>query len=79
MDRYTMDQIDQKILVEGYPVHRRGRVIMNSAQIRDTAGAVLARATGKFILVSRDPIEGTGDFPPGPAPPNPSPERRISR
>jgi uncharacterized protein (TIGR00369 family) len=43
--------LGELLIAEGRPVRARGRICLNAAEIRNSAGAVLARARGKFIVI----------------------------
>ena len=43
--------VDAELLVEGFPVRREGRQLYHQGEIRDAAGALLARGSGRFVVV----------------------------
>ncbi len=43
--------VDAELVVEGFQVRREGRQLYHQGEIRDTAGALLARARGRFVVV----------------------------
>jgi uncharacterized protein (TIGR00369 family) len=51
VDYLKMVPLGKWLMVEGWEVRVRGREHYNSAEIRNEAGEVLARSTGKFIAV----------------------------
>jgi uncharacterized protein (TIGR00369 family) len=44
--------VQQEIIVEGRETEQRGRNIFMAGEIRDTAGAVLARGKARFVIVA---------------------------
>jgi uncharacterized protein (TIGR00369 family) len=43
--------VQQEIIVEGCETEQKGRNIFMSGEIRDTAGAVLARGKARFVII----------------------------
>src|SRR5271154_4105824 len=41
--------VDEELTVEGWEIERNGRLRIRQGEIRDAAGAVLARGRGKFV------------------------------
>jgi uncharacterized protein (TIGR00369 family) len=46
-------RVDQDLVVEGYEKGMAGRNLQLVGEIKDTAGKVLARSTGRFVVVDR--------------------------
>jgi uncharacterized protein (TIGR00369 family) len=46
-------RVDQDLVVEGYEKGMAGRNLQLIGEIKDTAGKVLARSTGRFVVVDR--------------------------
>ena len=46
--------VDTDITVEAFEVERKGRQLFHRAEIRNSAGEILARGRGRFVAVSRD-------------------------
>lgn len=46
-------RVDQDLVVEGYEKGMVGRNLQLVGEIKDTAGKVLARSTGRFVVVDR--------------------------
>jgi len=44
--------VQQEIIVEGRETEQKGRNIFMSAEIRDTAGTVLARGKARFVIIA---------------------------
>src|SRR3979411_1902001 len=44
--------VQQEIIVEGRETEQKGRNIFMSGEIRDTAGAVLARGKARFVIIA---------------------------
>jgi uncharacterized protein (TIGR00369 family) len=44
-------KVQQEIIVEGCETEQKGRNIFMSGEIRDTAGAVLARGKARFVII----------------------------
>jgi uncharacterized protein (TIGR00369 family) len=42
---------DEDLIVEGWEVERKGRARLRHGEIRDTSGALLARARGRFVAI----------------------------
>ncbi len=69
-------QVNQELYVEAFTTRRDGRQLYHQGEIRNTAGAVLARGRGRFVIVdperynrenqtdrntaAKDPSAGTG-------------------
>lgn len=47
-------RVDEEIVVEAFHVERRGRELFHGCEIRDAAGALLARGQGRFVTVDRE-------------------------
>lgn len=43
--------VNVEVVVEGFQVRRDGRQLYHQGEIRDVAGVVLARGTGRFVVV----------------------------
>jgi len=43
--------VNVELVVEGFQVRRDGRQLYHQGEIRDAAGMVLARGTGRFVVV----------------------------
>jgi acyl-coenzyme A thioesterase PaaI-like protein len=50
--------IDREVIVEGWQEEEKGRNRFRVAEIRDTAGNLLARGKGRFVLVSEAHFAG---------------------
>lgn len=46
-------RVDQDVVVEGYEKEMAGRNLHLIGEIKDTAGKILARSTGRFVVVDR--------------------------
>lgn len=46
--------VGEELTVEGWEVERAGRIRRRQGEIRNSAGALLARGTGKFVEVDRE-------------------------
>jgi uncharacterized protein (TIGR00369 family) len=46
-------RVDQEIRVEAFESQREGRHLFHQGEIRDTAGELLARGRGRFVVVDR--------------------------
>jgi uncharacterized protein (TIGR00369 family) len=46
-------RVDQDLVVEGYEKSMAGRNLQLIGEIKDTAGKVLARSTGRFVVIDR--------------------------
>ena len=44
--------VQQEIIVEGRETEQKGRNIFMTGEIRDTAGAVLARGKARFVIIA---------------------------
>ncbi len=44
-------RVDEELTVEGWEIGRNGRLRMRQGEIRNSAGAVLARSRGKFVEI----------------------------
>ena len=49
-------RVEEEITVEANEVERDGRNLFHRGEIRNSAGAVLARGRGRFVVISRDRI-----------------------
>ena len=47
-------RVDQEIQVEGFSTRRDGRQLYHEGEIRNTAGVLLARGRGRFVVVDLD-------------------------
>jgi uncharacterized protein (TIGR00369 family) len=45
--------VDKEIIVEGREVEQKGRNLFMTAEIRNEAGEVLARGTGRFVVLGQ--------------------------
>ena len=45
--------VDEEIIVEGYETDTRGRNLFLAGEIRNGAGEVLARGTGRFVVIGQ--------------------------
>lgn len=43
--------VKEEIVVEGWEVEQKGRNLFHAGEIRNLAGEVLARGTGRFVIV----------------------------
>ena len=48
-------KVTEEIVVEGWEVEQKGRNLFHAAEIRDSAGQVLATGLGRFVIVSDSP------------------------
>ncbi|MGC1484205.1 MAG: PaaI family thioesterase [Candidatus Acidiferrum sp.] len=60
-------KVDEEIVVEGFETDQKGRNLFLAGEIRNNAGEVLARGTGRFVVVGQkqaaEPgIRSTQDF-----------------
>jgi len=44
-------RVDEELRVEGFSTHRDGRELYHEGEIRNTAGVVLARGRGRFVII----------------------------
>jgi uncharacterized protein (TIGR00369 family) len=44
-------RVDDELHVEGFEVRREGRQLYHEGEIRDAAGALLARGRGRFVVI----------------------------
>jgi len=51
--------VDEEILVEAFQVKRDGRQLYHEAEIRNADGMVLAKGTGRFVVIDRTRSEKT--------------------
>ncbi len=47
--------LGKPLLVEGWEIRKRGRKLLNAAELRNLQGQVLARSRGTFIII--DPVK----------------------
>jgi acyl-CoA thioesterase FadM len=47
-------RVDQEIVVEAFETGARGRNLFHMGEIRDAAGAVLARGRARFVIVGTE-------------------------
>ena len=47
-------RVDQEIVIEGFVARRDGRQLYHEGEIRNTAGNVLARGQGRFVIIDRE-------------------------
>jgi uncharacterized protein (TIGR00369 family) len=45
--------VKDEILVEGWEIEQKGRNLFHAGEIRNLAGEVLARGTGRFVMVGQ--------------------------
>lgn len=46
-------KVDQEIVVEGFETEQRGRNLFLAGEIRNSAGEVLAKGTGRFVVIGQ--------------------------
>jgi uncharacterized protein (TIGR00369 family) len=46
-------KVDEEIVVEGYETDQKGRNLFLAGEIRNNAGEVLARGTGRFVVIGQ--------------------------
>src|SRR5580693_9961221 len=46
-------KVDEEIVVEGYETDAKGRNLFLAAEIRNGAGEVLAKGTGRFVVIGQ--------------------------
>ena len=46
-------KVDQEIIVEGFETDQQGRNLFLAGEIRNNAGEVLARGTGRFVVIGQ--------------------------
>ncbi|MGB2592199.1 MAG: PaaI family thioesterase [Candidatus Acidiferrum sp.] len=46
-------KVDEEIVVEGFETEQKGRNIFLAGEIRNSAGELLARGTGRFVVVGQ--------------------------
>ena len=46
-------KVDQEIIVEGFETDQKGRNLFLAGEIRNNAGEVLARGTGRFVVIGQ--------------------------
>jgi acyl-CoA thioesterase FadM len=44
-------RVDEELQVEGFSTRRSGRDLYHEGEIRNTAGTVLARGRGRFVII----------------------------
>lgn len=47
-------KVDEEIVVEGYETQVQGRNLFLAGEIRNSAGAVLAKGTGRFVVIGHE-------------------------
>lgn len=45
-------RVSDEIIVEGWEVEQKGKNLFHAGEIRNAAGEVLARATGRFVIIA---------------------------
>jgi hypothetical protein len=45
--------VDQEIIVEGFETDQKGRNLFLAGEIRNNAGEVLARGSGRFVVIGQ--------------------------
>jgi uncharacterized protein (TIGR00369 family) len=46
-------KVDQEIIVEGFETDQKGRNLFLAGEIRNNAGEVLARGSGRFVVIGQ--------------------------
>jgi uncharacterized protein (TIGR00369 family) len=46
-------KVDEEIVVEGFETDQKGRNLFHAGEIRNGAGEVLARGTGRFVVIGQ--------------------------
>jgi uncharacterized protein (TIGR00369 family) len=46
-------EVDQEIIVEGFETDQKGRNLFLAGEIRNNAGEVLARGSGRFVVIGQ--------------------------
>jgi len=46
-------KVDEEIIVEGFETEQKGRNLFLAGEIRNNAGTVLARGSGRFVVIGR--------------------------
>ena len=46
-------KVDEEIIVEGFETEQKGRNLFLAGEIRNNAGAVLARGSGRFVVIGQ--------------------------
>ena len=46
-------KVDEEIVVEGFEMDQKGRNIFLASEIRNNAGELLARGTGRFVVIGQ--------------------------
>jgi len=46
-------KVDEEIIVEGYETEAKGRNLFLVGEIRNSAGEVLAKGTGRFVVIGQ--------------------------
>ena len=46
-------KVDEEIVVEGFETDQKGRNLFHVGEIRNSAGEVLARGTGRFVVIGQ--------------------------
>jgi uncharacterized protein (TIGR00369 family) len=46
-------KVDQEIVVEGFETEQKGRNLFLAGEIRNSAGEVLAKGTGRFVVIGQ--------------------------
>jgi uncharacterized protein (TIGR00369 family) len=46
-------KVDEEIVVEGYETDAKGRNLFLAAEIRNGAGEILAKGTGRFVVIGQ--------------------------
>ena len=46
-------KVDEEIVVEGYETEQKGRNLFLAGEIRNGAGEVLAKGTGRFVVIGQ--------------------------
>jgi uncharacterized protein (TIGR00369 family) len=47
-------RVDEELRVEGFATRRDGRELYHEGEIRNTAGVLLARGRGRFVIIDRE-------------------------
>jgi uncharacterized protein (TIGR00369 family) len=46
-------KVDEEIVVEGFETDQKGRNLFHAGEIRNSAGELLARGTGRFVVIGQ--------------------------
>jgi uncharacterized protein (TIGR00369 family) len=60
-------RVDEELVVEGFTARRDGRQLYHEGEIRNAAGALLARGRGRFVIVDMEKFQACANRAQAPA------------